>query len=157
MTVFTQRHLCRATWRIRGPEARMPNVSPAAEALGKGKRRSEHRRCGTELSLDSRMRTFTIMHECRASGAPGSCVFGRNPRASAAGLTFSHRPSGPESVLAANCSAFPLISCCLIRCWSAPPGLNVAVGDCRVSPLIVLAIRSATAPMFLDGSSRSPT
>jgi hypothetical protein len=47
----------------------MPNVSPAAEALGKGKRRSEHRRCGTELSLDSRMRTFTIMHECRASGA----------------------------------------------------------------------------------------
>jgi hypothetical protein len=86
----------------------MPNVSPAAEALGKGKRHIEHRRCGTRHSLDCSATMFTIMHECRASGALGHSP-ARNPRASAAGLTFSHRPSGPESVVLGNCLVFPLI------------------------------------------------
>jgi hypothetical protein len=39
-----------------------------------------------------------MMKECRASGAPGLCNTAL-PRACAAGLTFGHRPSGPESIV----------------------------------------------------------
>src|SRR4051812_5663674 len=102
---------------MRGPEGRWPNVSPAAEALGKGSRKFRSAG-GAALVPDLHDVLTRRLARCRTSGARAEFYY-CGPSASAARFTFGRRASGPPRMqndqICGLCAAY----------WPTAPGIFV--------------------------------
>jgi hypothetical protein len=77
---------------IQGPEARWPNVSPAAEALGS--HRDGCHRAPEVRHLSLVANRIRAMHECRASGALGYLDISAHPGLPPLGSRLAIGPPG---------------------------------------------------------------